>query len=106
MEIVGSTAGGILIVFRNTVEISTKYAQDSYPTKLEPKQIQFDLDAATCASIFARFAQRLQAISDEVATIEFTKADYPGGKHFGLMLYSERMKTQVLSKPYEAEVLA
>ena len=58
---------------------------------------------AICQSIFQRFCQRLQAICDDYATVDFDSKEIMN-EHglqsaYALMLYSEHMKTQVLQRP-------
>ena len=55
---------------------------------------------ATCGLIFWKFGQRTQAFSDEEVTIEFKKQQ-GSPDSYDLSLFSERMKTSVISKGYK-----
>jgi len=74
LEIIGS-CGKADNVFKTNIEITTIFSTNLYPDVLDTKEIEFPLDPTTCQMTFSKFAQRLNILSDEVASITFASGD-------------------------------
>ena len=68
IDITGTSSSSKDIV-RSFVEIDAHFDQSLFPEEIEPKEVFFFLDTATCTSALAKFHKRIQILNDEIAKI-------------------------------------